>query len=1798
MKRRVALLLAIVLGVCTIFGTLAGKTSFATSGQEETSGEAPVSGEGQGSGGESTSAESVPGDSAGSTAASDRESTGADQSSADILSGNTSGADAEDPAASDGNTPGEDGADATGSGVESTPAESADNYTSVGPAAGIGQVEVSIGAALILKREVVFTVTLTDANGNVKENTITLGGERTDSRINFTGLSEGVYGLKVSGAGFADYRQDITVAKTACRIQLTTGFLAGYPYVAGGLQPGVLLIGDVDGDGDVDAADKDALVDAIDTGVIPAGYTADLNGDGAADLADLEYLAKSYGEIGDTKAFLETFVSPAVIRASVSNDTNVTGSLERLLMREENVVLTPASGEAISAEHPVSLTLDFSGADRESTLVNGIILETGNNNPITQAVLALTYEENGNEYTVEAPLTEAVNYLLRESDVYAEWDANGNIQVHLGSQVAVKRVTLTISAMKNNQNLAEISRVEFVGDMEQRIPEPEMNIPENLVAEAGSERFDLSWDPQVNVTGYEVRIQQGDREDTVMTVAPFLSVTSFLDDDVKNYTTYTVRVQSVNGTWRSGYGDPVEVTPKPSGPPDKPDNVTAAGRYRSIAVSWKEMDDTLTYNVFYKVRGSEENYIKIEGVETNGYTIMELEDLTEYEIYVTGVNELGESPESIHCAAKTTDLNPAEMIKYNLINRDENGVPGRAHLISASRNGGSMVDSAQDTDSDTAWGTVDNDAASYYSKTTWDDGGFNNLGRNGLFYEFDQAYTLDTIALLPTDGMQYSYAKVQWWDESGNASTVQASVQKKQDSEGRSYYMLKLPSAVTAKKIQIGLARYLATSAYHLITVSEVYFYHYDTLRDEIMALYTDDLHTVLREDVTQQTIDELRARVEAPDEFGEENPNKEHLLIELETAEKILNDEALNASMEVHIGISTNDVNRGFGGLNAWQPLGVTAEAGETITVYVGHNTKSTGQGTNLQLIATQYHSETQAVSQVVATLKVGANEITVPKLGTSIGSEAGGALYVQYTGNNENDRYAVRISGGTEVPVLDLYQVSGEARQAKAEAYVEALDSYMAQMESLHNDKHQGSENSYVDYAYDNKNCILGASDILLNTMMFSLPAEQVKAGLGSGSVKERAQKLLASMDAMEGMMYLFYQHKGLNAGAEAALNQIPKGHLNIRYQRMFSGAFMYASGNHIGIEWNECAGMVTASPVTSDAEGRYEAGRYFGWGIAHEIGHCINQKQYAVAEITNNYFSVLAQAKDNNESVRFNYTNVYGKVASGMKGNASNVFTQLAMYWQLHLAYDSGYNYKTYEAYSDQLVNLFFARVDTYARNVSAAPAPGGVALTLAGNSDQNLMRLSCAAAERNLLGFFERWGKTPDEVTRAYAEQFAEEKRAVYYANDDSRVYAKNGSGSSLNEDGTTEAVGDVTMKVSPDMANQVNFSFGTARIPEEDVLGYEIVRCMISQGQIERTPVGFVTGRAFSDTITTLNNRTVFYEITLVDHYLNRSATVATETVKIEHKGNLDKTGWEIATSGLKVEEIIEEGASDLLPCEPTIENPAKKAIDQDTDTVYTPSADGSRAEITLDFHRTVIATGFIYTSGNGSALADCEIQVCENGEWISVFSGALSDGQTAWFANAEEAYVSTHAVTALKLVINNPGSAELTFAELDVLGVTGDNVDFRRTGEDNTAVIGILSEDYLYGEGPEEKIPAGSLVFTGSYKGNPAYNVVLLYDQDGNLVGGAADAEGNKTASQVILADVPAGEISNVSNGTWVYWIAPEAMAGMVKPERVRAELYRVNNAQTNEGERLVSDSLFETVPENLPNITLGGGGN
>lgn len=1653
-----------------------------------------------------------------------------------------------------------------------------------------GQVNVIISPALYIMENLDFNAELTGCGSH----TVTLEKDGEGAEAHFTNLSPGEYTLKVSAEGFADYTQKINVERQAVTVRLMTDFANGIDY-ENGTHPGTILIGDVNGDGIIDDTDRLQLTDAVDSGEI--GGITDLNGDGSIDLADMEYLAKGYKVTENTQASSEVIIPSSVIVPSVGENTSAEGELEGLFTRDGGVRLTNAAGN-ISDKNPVVLRFDITDQG-EASHADGLIIGVSEDNPVAKAEVNIDcIDAAGQEQTHTIPVENGVHHLLASAEATAVQDKNGNIRINLGSRIAVKRVTFVVYGMTKNSALADISYVEFVNGMENKIPEPAADIPKNLEAQAADKSFVLTWDRCVNVTGYEVMITHGEISETKRVTGCSLSVSSLNDKKLENGKEYTVKVQSVNGTWKSGYGDEITVTPKASSKPDRPDGLTAVGAYRSVLLSWKAAEDAEWYNVYYKLR-TEDEYHKIANIDGTSYTVTGLEDKAEYVAYVTAENELGESGPSLTAAAATTDIDPPVMPKYKLINTGENGTVGQ-HIISASQNYGKMIDSNVEENERTAWGTVDHDPNSHYLRETWDDGGFNNLNKHGLFYEFDEEYTIQTFALHEsvTISPALCYTKINYWNAQGDLTSLgynQVSTVKKTDSEGRVYYLIRLPQKAQIKKIQIGLARYTASGS---IDVSEIYFYHYDTITDDIAGLYKDDLHLVLRPDVTQETIDGLRKRLNTPDEVsGELNPDIELLERELKNAEDILNCKNLGAPVYIHNTISTSDVNRGFGGLNAWQPIGVTAAAGDAVTVYVGHNTKATGSATNLQLVATQYHSESGSVAKTVTALKTGSNVIDIPKL-WSIDEESGGALYIQYTGNSASDRYAVRVSGGVQVPVLDLYGIEDESEKMKlAETYVTELEEYVGQMEQLHKQYHADSSNTNVNkFEYDARNCILGASDILLDNMLLSLPAAQILTGAGQGSTADKAAQIITSAQAMEDMLHLFYQHKGLNDNAENEIDRLPKQHLNIRYQRMFSKAFMYAAGNHIGIEWNECSGMVSAPTLVSDEDGRYVSGRYFGWGIAHEIGHCINQNAYEVAEITNNYFAQLAQAKDINTGMRFTYKNIYDKVTSGTTGQASNIATQLGMYWQLHLAYDMNYNYKTFDDHTEQLESLFYARVDSYARTPSLAPAPGGIPLALGGGTDQCLMRLACAAAEKDILEFFERWGKIPDSTTIEYASQFEKEERAIYYADDDSRVYRlENPNGGYLGTGGDVTAVSANTSAVpAQDNSYQVNFTLGSENIPQDEILGYEIVRCTTSGGYVGKEAVGFTTENTFTDYAAGLNNRVVTYEVTVVDKYLYRSAPLTLEPIKIQDDGSLDKTWWTLSSSGITADNIPESGTGDDdMPCTPAETDPVLLAADGDSSTEYVGTL-SEESEIIISLNRRETVSGFRYTAGSGADTFNYSLMVkADDGTWQEAASGISDSGNTVYFENSDGKYISTYKTDAVKLVISGQSGQKISVAELDVLGVTGDNVELVSTS-DGTTAIGILSDDYRYGSGENDIIPKDSIVFTGSYKGSPAYNVVMLFDQDGNIVGGT-DTEGRLTANQIILADDPgSGLLQDVWNGIWIYWIEPNT-AALDGVSKVRAELYRVNNALTNEGERLVSDSMFTDFPENLPSIDLNG---
>ena len=103
-----------------------------------------------------------------------------------------------------------------------------------------------------------------------------------------------------------------------------------------------------------------------------------------------------------------------------------------------------------------------------------------------------------------------------------------------------------------------------------------------------------------------------------------------------------------------------------------------------------------------------------------------------------------------------------------------------------------------------------------------------------------------------------------------------------------------------------------------------------------------------------------------------------------------------------------------------------------------------------------------------------------------------------------------------------------------------------------------------------------------------------------------------------------------------------------------------------------------------------------------------------------------------------------------------------------------HDRGYNYKTYENYEEQLAGLFFARVDTYARDSSKAPAPGHLTAGIHTSDDliaqhialRNIFRAQCKV---NLVGILTTHlsRHTVSATGNTFSDRVFSNNRVVWY-----------------------------------------------------------------------------------------------------------------------------------------------------------------------------------------------------------------------------------------------------------------------------------------------------------------------------------------------------------------------------------------------------------------------------------------------
>ncbi len=1768
---------------------------------------------------------------------------------------------------------------------------------------------------------------LTGAIDNINYNLVAFNstrGERVTNQNNdvsfynltFDNLEKGNYSLEILGNGYQNTVIDnITIDNTSKRVVLGNSentILVGNKNEKENLEnkeivyPGVFLAGDVNNDSSVNMKDYYKVKEAIKDN----DTRYDLNRDGKVNITDLTYVHQNIDKKQQEANIEKTNAILDLDKIKLSNDSAQisNGDLKDLFNRTTEGTVTFQSDGEINETNPMSIGIELGD---EPVVMERVNLTVPTINGPEKGNIIVT-DENGKEIRVSFDETQRA--LARSNESV--------INVDLGQQVAVSKITIQVTGTRGNTNLTEIAKVEFLNNVYEELPKPNLNIPVINYAtsktQTGQEELVLGWDHQANVDLYQIKLEKVDSNGKVLNTQFFKTKDNKITiPKVEAYATYRASIQSLNGSWESGYknsqedydpnkvgatnldtnkndmdGKPdnvdkgyiaqawnsktgnlsekanstvsnsyeglsgannygrdsiIEIQVVPESKPEGPHGISVKGLYKGLEVSWKNHAKAKEFDLYYREKGSKawfkandssyvdsntENNVpdNIESTDKSklikdktSYTINGLKDNVTYEVIMTATNHHGTGELSEIYTGTTENILKPQIPNYKLINtKSETELTNHIQRVEFDRKEDKYVgdpSSIVDGNYETGWKIKDWDGGVHY-------------GNRMPKVVFDKEYTFDTInfaTILENTSLNTlpHEAKIRIYDDSGKEIKVidrnEITVKHLKGENGQNYVQLKLDDPVTAKNVEVDLAVYAGKN----VSISEMKFYHYDSLEDDVNNLFNDDLQLTLKETVNKEQIDKLRERANTVDEAsGEYHPQKDDILKDLERAEQLLNDKNLDDELiSIDPNISNHWGGNKLGQSNDWQALGVAVRPGDKINIYIG---KDGFENTTFQLGISQHYGESSSAIQTYSQeLKVGKNEIVIPESIFDMDYEKGGSLYIRFSNRNfaAHENIKVRVSGGNEIPHLNVNNIlktnESEAKKLIRE-YIKELDTYVTKLPSMYTTDNK--------YKYDEQTSILNSTEIETDSVMLSLPATQILAGIKDGLTSEddKVNRVYNTLLAWEQLMDISFLQQGLKEDERA------KNRMNIKYQRMFPGAFMYASSHHVGIGFGSTLDMMKGVPFKFDSDGNItndKEANLFGWGISHEIGHVHDVNGLTYPETTNNILALITQTFDDIDKSRLegSYDKVYDRVTSHSEATPQGL-VGLGMFWQLHLAYDNDNTYEMLKLNADNDLenDTFYAKLYRATREKGIAPQENGFDRVA-----QTFIMRSSDAVKKDLREFFKRWGITASPKTNEYLNSmnYEKETRDIFYLNDEARrkrLKALNTSDLSMSQGTTvTGTFADGIQDNSYVSKKEVSFNFSVNQ-DNEKILGYELIRKEIDdKGGFKEVPVGFVERSekgttTYTDIVDASNNRVYEYKVKAYDYNLNETETATIGTVKVKHDGSIAKSNFTFDTNTRGAEDTPNANTGHGQVEDGSINN----IKDNNKDTVYNgakaPSHNGQNSKedayVTIDLGNNRQVVGLKYTAPTTTTegynpIKDYEVLVSKDGKnWIKAHTGIFKDGENTIYFNekgtSDNNQLWAHNARFVKVI--SKGQSTISIAELDILGPPGDNIEIGLDQDNNGTYepeksVGILSSSYTNGE---VTIPEGSLVVMGEFRGNPAYNVPLILNENGENFA--------MKSQSILLANVPEdAPLGEIAKGTYIYWVTPEQFGEVTLDDgtkvnnlegtSIKSVLYRYNKLDEDNapvGQRLVSDSLYFKLPENyltaLPKIHLNSNGN
>lgn len=1611
---------------------------------------------------------------------------------------------------------------------------------------------------------------------------ITTESEVNYYNVSFTNLpNNSDYQIALKGKGYKPYLSDkITLKDFSKKIVLDTKSQA-------------FTMGDVNGDGAVDDRDLAVVETALGMNNIAAGEkeaSADLNCDGVVDIKDIALVNRNRSAVGQAVLYDTEVIAAAVATLKdLPEDVTVAAGTAEDILKPNSAPVTFETSEGKNLSIPVSFEQPVQMEQIE-------IASPSASGAIEAGVATVDYEENGKIYTEKYEFSNEVPQGVHAIETR---EGRSTVVINLGARVAVKKVTITVTKVANEEGkptYAVVEEIKFLKDIVPANPTNDSAIPKNVQAAEDDKTVTLTWKAVDNVTGYMVKygLESGKYTDQISVEGTTAEIKG-----LDNLITYYFAVYAVNGDWKGQASQEIVAVPRPKSPPSPPDHLKVASGDNSLKVNWGKTKNAETYSVYYKLVESNQPYTKAaSGITQTSFVIPDLINDKEYSVYVTASNAKGESGRSLESLAtpKREEITPPKIPTLGRIpNTDVSKiVMNNPNNVSPSYQGTFKVQDVLDGDYFTHW----------TANAWW-------LSKEFIF-EFKEPKTMDYVVYVPRlDGNYRKYIfkyTVNVWNSEGEKKTVASLQPVKGDPVKNGFAILTFPKTEDIKKIGIEINQ---TDGYEARSLSEIAFYDYSGINEKVEALFANKSFSKLADGVNKEQIDELEALLNNTEGYY---VDQKILLDEISIARGLLENDITKLGKIVD-GIDSRNTEKNLKVINTFQPLGIVANAGKQIVIYA-----DIPEGEYVTITPTQYFAEASSWSGSSIQLTSGRNIINIPQLMT-INAEKGGSLYLQYSGDKE-DEIKLQIRGEyTKIPVLELssWDIMDETQKRNV------ISSYVEEMEIF----------TKGIVAKNEQTNIRNSTEISLPNVLLSLPAVPVQKAIISGTetLEKKVDKLYNNVLAWDELLEVLYTTHGVDD------KKAERSRVNIRYMRMFAGAFMYASGSHIGVGYGSTGALVQGRPTSVTGEGKGNG--LYGWGIAHEIGHQMDT--LGKAETTNNIYSLFGQTHDGGQNAlpsrletSNKYEQIFEKTSIGAVGLPNDVFVGLGLYWQLHLAYDLGAD--------DNFYNL----VNKAYREDKGKGFSG----------DQKFAVVASYIAQKDLTEFFERWGIVLSDEAKAEMSKYEKESRKIYYLNDQSRREAMAGS---------TPVRGSIEVSASIDQKTAV---ITVAGLPEDDpmVQGYEISR--------NGKGIGFTKETTFTDIIGSMNNREITYSVKAIDVLGNVIAEANSQSIKIQHDNLVPRESWSyeidddgsiivtmkdenISIAGIKIkgqsiqknatEEEVTEKVTEIVT-EAMTEAKAKMVKNNSLPELKSALSDSAtstepqtQAESNLEAAKEVNTESdterltefntepYTQTDSQGETEIETEpvteqvteeiteqapkyerakaagkltVSVSEDGiqyKDVKVFDQDIdsSKDQTYLFER-EDGRVDTYDEKYIRIT-NLPDN--LTMDDIDFMAYPGDDIEISETA------IGYLESDYQYGDAEEDIIKAGTLIVTGTYRGDPVYNTILLQGRFNNVDNSKDDSsidlvERPMNGVSLLFAEEPKeGDMTTINNGFWIFIPDVQKEAALtegvcgnsVLPAEIQAVMYRTDDPNNADSKRLVSNTLWVQSPteETMPNIRL-----